>query len=82
MKVTLKLQRYGMNMSEATISEWYKQPGEKFAAGEPIYSVETEKVNEDFVAAAPGTLVEIKVEAGADAEVGQAVCVVDYETAK
>lgn len=82
MKVTLKLQRYGMNMSEATICEWYKQPGEKFVAGDPLYSVETEKVNEDFVAAAPGTLVEIKVEAGSDAEVGQPVCIVDYEAAK
>jgi pyruvate/2-oxoglutarate dehydrogenase complex dihydrolipoamide acyltransferase (E2) component len=33
-----------MNMQEGIISEWLKQPGQTFAAGEPIYAVETEKV--------------------------------------
>ena len=79
MKVTLKLQRYGMNMSEATIAEWHVKVGEQFTVGAPLYSVETEKVNEEFIAAASGMVVEIHVEAGQDALVGQALCVVDYE---
>lgn len=79
MKVTLKLQRYGMNMSEATIAEWHVNVGEKFTAGAPLYSVETEKVNQEFIAPASGTVVEIYVEAGRDALVGQALGVVDYE---
>jgi pyruvate/2-oxoglutarate dehydrogenase complex dihydrolipoamide acyltransferase (E2) component len=82
MKVTLKLQRYGMNMSEATILEWFKKPGESFLTGDPLYSVETEKVNEEFVAQAPGRMLEISVREGEDATIGQALCIVDYELSK
>jgi pyruvate/2-oxoglutarate dehydrogenase complex dihydrolipoamide acyltransferase (E2) component len=77
MKMTLKLVRVGMNMTEGTIVAWHKEPGERFATGEVLYTVETEKVSHDVEATADGTLVEILVPADEDAEVGQAVCVVD-----
>lgn len=79
MKMTLKLVRVGMNMQEATIIAWHKQPGEAFAAGEVLYSIETEKVSQDVEATAPGMMVEIMVPAGDDAAVGQALCVVDVQ---
>lgn len=79
MKIKLKLIRYGMNMSEATIVEWHKQPGERFAEGDALYLIETEKVTQDVEATAPGTLLEILVPAGEDAQVGDAVCIVDVE---
>lgn len=82
MKVTLKLQRYGMNMSEATLLEWLKKPGESFSTGDPLYSIETEKVNEEFIAPAPGRMLEVSVCEGEDAKVGQALCIVDYEPIK
>lgn len=78
MRVTLKLSRVGMNMEEATIVKWHKQPGQAFKAGEPLYEIETEKVNQEIAATSDGTLVEIYVRAGEIVKVGGQVCVVDF----
>ncbi len=56
---------------------WHKAPGESFKAGEILYEVETEKVNNEVEAPGDGTLLEILVEEGDVAEVGQDVCVVE-----
>ncbi|MBA2933475.1 acyltransferase [Sphingomonas sp. CGMCC 1.13654] len=77
MKITLKLARVGMSMQEATIAQWYKQPGESFVVGDPLYAIETDKVTQDVEATAPGVLVELLVAAGEDVEVGTPLCVVD-----
>lgn len=79
MKVTLKLMRVGMSMQEATIVEWFRQPGDRFDTGDPIYSFETDKVAQEVTATAPGTLIEVFVQAGEDAVVGAPICVVDVE---
>jgi pyruvate/2-oxoglutarate dehydrogenase complex dihydrolipoamide acyltransferase (E2) component len=47
MKVSLKLPLFGMNMEEATVVKWHKQPGESFKKGEPLYDIETEKVTQE-----------------------------------
>lgn len=82
MKIKLKLIRVGMNMSEATIVEWHKQPGDTFQEGDALYAIETEKVTQDVQATAPGKLLEIIVPAGDDAQVGDSVCVVEVEAPK
>ena len=78
MKVTLKLVRVGMNMQEATIAQWLKAPGDSFAEGDALYAIETEKVTQDVLATATGTLLEVLVPAGAEARVGEGVCVVEF----
>jgi pyruvate/2-oxoglutarate dehydrogenase complex dihydrolipoamide acyltransferase (E2) component len=79
MKVNLKLGRVGMNMQEATIAKWHKQPGETFKTGEPLYEIETEKVTQEVTASGDGTLVEIFVPAGENAAVGAPVCAVEMK---
>jgi pyruvate/2-oxoglutarate dehydrogenase complex dihydrolipoamide acyltransferase (E2) component len=79
LKVTLKLARVGMNMSEATIAKWHKQPGESFKTGDVLYEIETDKVTQEVTATGDGTLLEIVVPAGEIAEVGAAVCAVDMK---
>ena len=81
MRTSIKLARVGMNMEEATIVKWHKQPGERFQPGDKLYDFETEKVTEEVEATAPGTLLEIAVPEGTVAQVGQVVCVVDVELA-
>jgi pyruvate/2-oxoglutarate dehydrogenase complex dihydrolipoamide acyltransferase (E2) component len=76
-KVKLKLARVGMNMQEATITRWHKQPGEAFKAGDVLYEIETEKVTQEVEAPGSGTLLEILVPAEQEAQVGQELCVVD-----
>jgi pyruvate/2-oxoglutarate dehydrogenase complex dihydrolipoamide acyltransferase (E2) component len=80
MKMTLKLNRVGMNMSEATIVSWNKKIGDTFVLGDVIYSIETEKVTQDIEATANGSMLEILVPEGEDADVGQAICIVDVGT--
>jgi len=77
MKVGLKLTRVGMNMSEATVARWHRQPGEAFRANEALYDIESDKVTQEVTAPADGTLLEILVPAGEIAEVGTTVCTVD-----
>jgi pyruvate/2-oxoglutarate dehydrogenase complex dihydrolipoamide acyltransferase (E2) component len=77
MRINLKLSRVGMNMAEATIAKWHKQPGEAFKAGDVLYEIETDKVTQEVTATADGTLLEILVPAGEIAAVGAAVCSVD-----
>ena len=77
MRMTLKLFRVGMNMEEATIVKWYKQPGQAFKAGEPLYEIETEKVNQEIAATSDGTMVQIYAREGEIVKVGNQVCLVD-----
>lgn len=77
MRTTLKLSRVGMNMEEATIVKWYKQPGEFFKAGEPLYEIETEKVNQEIAATGDGKVIELYVREGEIVKVGGQVCAVD-----
>jgi pyruvate/2-oxoglutarate dehydrogenase complex dihydrolipoamide acyltransferase (E2) component len=74
MKITLKLPRLSMNMDEGTVIAWLKQPGESFKAGDPLYSVETEKVITEVDAPCDGTLLEILVPPETNVEVGANVC--------
>jgi len=77
MKINLKLSRVGMNMQEATVTRWFRQPGESFEKGDVLYEIETEKVTQEVEAPGSGTLLEILVPAETEAKVGAAVCVVD-----
>ena len=77
MRLALKLSRVGMSMEEATITRWHKKPGDAFKKGEPLYDIETEKVNMEVEAPCDGIMIEPKVAEGENAEVGQIVCTVD-----
>ena len=79
MRVNLKLARVGMNMQEATIARWHRQPGDAFKSGDPLYEIETEKVTQEVTASGDGTLVEIFVPAGGTVTVGAAVCAVEMK---
>jgi len=62
--------KYGMTMTEGTIIAWLKAEGDTIAAGEPLLSVETEKINTDVESPASGRLVEIAAEEGTSVPVG------------
>ena len=76
-KIKLNLPRFGMNMEEATIVKWHKSVGESFVEGEAIYEVETDKVTQVVDSTGSGTLIEILVPEGEDAQVGDPICVVE-----
>ena len=60
----------GESVTEATVAQWLKRPGEAVAADEALVELETDKVTLEVNAPAAGTLTDIKAEAGATVEVG------------
>lgn len=77
MRTVVKLPRIGMQMEEATVVRFCVAPGESFRAGDPLYEIETEKVENEIEATAAGVMVEYCVDEGDDVEVGDPVCIVD-----
>ena len=60
----------GESITEATVSKWLKQVGEKVDSDEPLVELETDKVNIEVPSPLAGTLSSIKVKAGGVVEVG------------
>ena len=60
----------GESVTEATVSKWLKQVGEKVDSDEPLVELETDKVNVEVPSPLGGTLLSIKVKEGDTVEVG------------
>jgi len=67
----------GESVTEATVGEWLKQPGDAVAADEPIVSLETDKVAVEVPSPVAGVLMEFSVELGATVEVGAVIAQVE-----
>ena len=73
MRRAITLPKLGLTMTEGVVSEWLKQPGDSFLAGECLYVVENDKVANEIEAEADGVLLEITVPAGSVAPVGDVI---------
>lgn len=60
----------GESVSEATVAQWLKKPGEAVAMDEPLVELETDKVTLEVNATEAGVLAEVLVEVGGNVEVG------------
>src|SRR3546814_17098486 len=60
----------GESVTEATVAQWLKQPGEAVAVDEPLVELETDKVTLEVNASVAGVLSEVIVAAGENVEVG------------
>jgi pyruvate dehydrogenase E2 component (dihydrolipoamide acetyltransferase) len=69
-RIPIVLPKWGQNMVEATVAEWHKKVGDSVEAGEEIAEISTDKLDSALESPAAGTLVEIVVDVGQDAEVG------------
>lgn len=67
----------GESVTEGTIAEWFKQPGDAVAADEPIASLETDKVAVDVPSPVAGILAEHRAKVGDNVEVGAVIAVID-----
>jgi pyruvate dehydrogenase E2 component (dihydrolipoamide acetyltransferase) len=74
--VEVTMPKFGLTMHEGTIQRFFKAPGERVYAGEPLYEVETEKVLYEVEAPASGTLATALFDEGATVECGVAVVVI------
>ena len=68
--VEIRVPAMGESVTEGTVAQWLKQPGDAVALDEPVVEVETDKVTLEVNAPAAGVLDKILAEAGATVEVG------------
>lgn len=67
----------GESVTEGTIGEWLKQPGDAVEADEPIASLETDKVAVDVPSPVAGVMSEHKAALGDTVEVGAVIALIE-----
>ncbi|MBW6529656.1 2-oxoglutarate dehydrogenase complex dihydrolipoyllysine-residue succinyltransferase [Sphingomonas sp. RRHST34] len=67
----------GESITEATVGEWLKQPGEAVAADEPIASLETDKVSVEVPSPVAGVMGQHAVKVGDTVEVGALIATIE-----
>jgi 2-oxoglutarate dehydrogenase E2 component (dihydrolipoamide succinyltransferase) len=73
MATDVKVPTLGESITEATLGQWLKKPGEAVKADEPIASLETDKVSVEVPAPVAGVLSEHVVGEGDTVEVGAVI---------
>ena len=66
----IRVPTLGESVTEATIAQWYKKPGDAVAMDEPLCELETDKVTIEVPAQSAGVLAEVVVNEGETVEVG------------
>ncbi|MEF2074083.1 2-oxoglutarate dehydrogenase complex dihydrolipoyllysine-residue succinyltransferase [Consotaella aegiceratis] len=70
MTTEIKVPTLGESVTEATIAQWFKKPGDSVAQDETIAELETDKVTVEVPAPASGVLQDIAAKEGETVEVG------------
>lgn len=70
MATEIRVPTLGESVTEATVAQWFKKPGEAVQADEPLVELETDKVTVEVPAPAAGVLSEIIAKDGETVEVG------------
>ncbi len=77
MRHTLNMPKLGDSVNEVVILEWHVAPGDTVAVGDPLVSVETDKIDTDVPATVAGTVVELLVEPQDEVATGAPFIVVE-----
>lgn len=72
----IKLPVMGQSVEEAEIVEWFKKEGDPVEAGEPLFSIQTDKAEVECEATASGVLRKILLEPGVEVPVLTVVALV------
>src|SRR3954447_22581775 len=77
MATDVQVPALGKSITEGTLAQWLKKPGEAVAADEPIASLETDKVSVEVPSPIAGVLTEQLVKEGDNVAVGAVIARVD-----
>jgi 2-oxoglutarate dehydrogenase E2 component (dihydrolipoamide succinyltransferase) len=77
MATDVQVPALGESITEGTLAEWLKKPGEAVAADEPIASLETDKVSVEVPSPVAGVLTEQVVKEGDNVAVGAVIARID-----
>ena len=77
MATEVKVPVLGESITEATVGEWLKQPGDRVAADEPVASLETDKVSVEVGAPVAGVMGAHAVKVGDTVQVGAMIATIE-----
>lgn len=61
---TVVMPKLGLIMTEGTVTEWYRDEGDTVKEGEPLFQIETQKLQNDIEAPVSGVLSKIIAKIG------------------
>jgi 2-oxoglutarate dehydrogenase E2 component (dihydrolipoamide succinyltransferase) len=76
MSIEVKIPAVGESISSGTISVWHKKSGDFVKAGEPLFTLETDKVSTEITAEKDGVLTA-HVPEGQEVKIGETVASID-----
>jgi 2-oxoglutarate dehydrogenase E2 component (dihydrolipoamide succinyltransferase) len=76
MSVEVKVPAVGESISSGVVSVWHKKSGDQVSAGDPLFTLETDKVSTEINADADGVLQTLVAE-GAEVKIGDVVATIE-----
>src|SRR5437588_5868180 len=76
MSVEVKVPAVGESISSGVVSVWHKKSGEQVSAGDPLFTLETDKVSTEINAEEDGVLQTLVAE-GAEVKIGDVVATIE-----
>ncbi len=80
MSIEVKIPAVGESITSGVVSVWHKKSGDYVKAGDPLFTLETDKVSSEIVAEAAGVL-STKVDEGQEVKIGEIVAVIEDSAA-
>jgi 2-oxoglutarate dehydrogenase E2 component (dihydrolipoamide succinyltransferase) len=81
MSVQVKIPAVGESISSGVVSVWHKKSGEHVKKGDPLFTLETDKVSTEIVAEANGVL-KTKASEGQEVKIGEVVAEIEESSAE
>jgi 2-oxoglutarate dehydrogenase E2 component (dihydrolipoamide succinyltransferase) len=81
MSVQVKIPAVGESISSGVVSVWHKKSGEQVRKGDPLFTLETDKVSTEIVAEADGVL-RTKANEGQEVKIGEVVAEIEESSAE
>jgi 2-oxoglutarate dehydrogenase E2 component (dihydrolipoamide succinyltransferase) len=80
MSVQVKIPAVGESISSGVVSVWHKKSGEQVKKGDPLFTLETDKVSTEIVAETDGVL-RTKANEGQEVKIGEVVAEIEESAA-
>jgi 2-oxoglutarate dehydrogenase E2 component (dihydrolipoamide succinyltransferase) len=78
-EIEIRLPKMGESVTEATITNWLKNPGDLIAMDEPLVEVATDKVDNELPSEVAGTLIKCFFEKDQVAQVGDVIAIISTD---
>ena len=78
-EIEIRLPKMGESVTEATITNWLKNPGENVSLDEPLVEVATDKVDNELPSEAEGVLIKQLFEKDQVAQVGDVIAIISTD---